>query len=696
MAEPTSTSALRARLIASATLCALALIVYAPLLLPDRAPYSPVSDILAEHLALKQVGYESWSKHHTWPLWREDQFAGAPALTNPQALFLHPLHIAFWFVSPLAALGPTLVLQFLTAALGCYVLARSLGASRFGAVFSGAAGLVSYKSILAAHAGWLAPLATLAVLPLWIAGLVRLCERSSSARAWQLCAISAVACGGGSPQLLYYAGLLCVPFLIASRRLPLCAACVALGAACHSYLWLTVLGDWPLLTRGQAGDYAYFLSGHGLDWADLGSLLSPQLSAASQEAWERSAYFGALPLALALWAGLSAPARSRQTYAAAALLISAALSLDSPVLRVLHAYFPLYASFRLPGRMLFVTSCLGIALAGCGFDRALAQLRARLPRAAAAIAAALVLMVIIEGMSHVQTYLSTAPASALLPDASHPARALERAPLAIAGRGALNYGWSKALERQLINGYDPYQYAHYRRYMALLQRGALNTTADNWIDVSSLARPDLLDELGVRHVLASQAIPLPQLRLRSSASAVRNFVFYEGMTQQPLYVHENTTARPFARFASAAIGVSSAREVEQRMLAEPLHGQAYLPEPVDSYTPDAHASVRIEHHAPGALLLSTESRMRQLLVISQSYHPGWRVRVDGRASQALQVNMALLGTWVESGQHTVELRFEPPYFKLGVTASGVALALLLSWLIWLVAARRVASGLFHR
>jgi hypothetical protein len=677
--EPTSTSALRARLIAGATLCALALVVYAPLLLPDRAPYSAYSDILAEHLALKQVGYESWSKHHSWPLWREDQLAGAPALTNPQALYLHPLHAAFWFVSPLAALGPTLVLQFLVAAFGCYLLARSLGASRFGAVFSGAASLVSYKSILAAHAGWLAPLATLAVLPLWIAGLVRLCERASSARAWQLAAISAVACGGGSPQLLYYAGLLCLPFLFWTRRLPLCGACVALGAACHSYLWLTVLGDWPLLTRGQAGDYVYFLSGNGLGLADFGSLVSPQLSAADQEPWERSAYFGVLPLALALWAALCAPARSRQTYAAAALAISAAVSLDSPVLRVLHAYFPLYASFRLPGRMLFVTSCLGIALAGCGFDRALAQLRARLPRAAAGVAAALVLAVIIEGMSYVQTYLPTTQASALLPDASHPARSLDPAPAAIAGRDTLNYGWSTALGLRLINGYDPYQYAHYRRYMTLLQRGAVSAEPDNWIDVASLARPDLLDELGVRHVLASQAIPLPQLRMRTVAPAVRNFVFYTGMTEQPLYVHENTTARAFVRFASAAVGVSSSQEVEQRMLAEPLHGQAFVPELFPPFTPDAQASVQIARHTPGALRLSTQSRTRQLLVIAQSYHPGWRVRIDGHAGRALQVNMTLLGTWVESGQHYVELRFEPPYFGIGVIASIIALALLLGW-----------------
>lgn len=47
--------------------------------------YSPHSDIIAEHLGTKTILYKALREGHGIPFWREDQFSGHPAFTNPQA-----------------------------------------------------------------------------------------------------------------------------------------------------------------------------------------------------------------------------------------------------------------------------------------------------------------------------------------------------------------------------------------------------------------------------------------------------------------------------------------------------------------------------------------------------------------------------------------------------------------------------------
>jgi hypothetical protein len=636
-----SMPALRAHLAAALLLIGLTGLVHAPLVSLARAPYSPFSDVLAEHLALKHVAHE----HGSFTLWRTDQFSGAPALTNPQALFLHPLHGAFWFLQPEAAVGPSFLLAFWLAALGCYALARTLGAGWLAGLFSGTAGLSALKLILAAHAGWLAPLATLATVPWLIAGLLRCAERPDATRTLQLAWISLLAFAGGSPQLLYYVGLLFVPFaaMRGGRAFGLSAGALAAGLLCNAYLWLPIASDWPWLGRTQAsGDYASFLSGHALGWNTLRSLLLPGLE--GPEPWEAEAYFGWLPLGLAVLGAARSPARSAHRYAAFACAASLVLSLDTPLTHAAYAALPGYASFRLPGRMLFLTTFLGVALAGAGLQRWLGA-HPRMRACALAGIAALCL----EGNLRSAASLTTVPVAELLPDPTHPLRGTRLRPrAAVVGRRTLNYGWSAALDLRLINGYDPYNYAHAKRLLGLIA-GDPAPRPSNWFDLKQIARPDLLDELAVRYLIASAPLSLPQLRLVSHHDGVRNFVFYRGMQSQPLYLYENLGARPYARFAGP---------------------------------PDPSARVQLERASPGSLALRAEVAQRALLVVAETFHPGWRVRIDGRSATPLQVNQALLGTWIEPGAHRVELRFVPLHFELGLGLSALGLASLLGLSGW--------------
>src|SRR4030042_4534025 len=80
-------------------------ISYGHLLYPCCIPYSPHSDIIAEHLGTKAVLYRSIQEGHGIPFWRNDQFSGYPAFTNPQSQYTYPFHGFFYFLRPENAVG---------------------------------------------------------------------------------------------------------------------------------------------------------------------------------------------------------------------------------------------------------------------------------------------------------------------------------------------------------------------------------------------------------------------------------------------------------------------------------------------------------------------------------------------------------------------------------------------------------------
>jgi len=95
------------------------------------------------------------------------------------------------------------------------------------------------------------------------------------------------------------------------------------------------------------------------------------------------------------------------------------------------------------------------------------------------------------------------------------------------------------------------------------------------------------------------------------------------------------------------------------------------------------ATVYHERLGYEAIYLQVASEKGGVLTIAESWYPHWRVYVDGRAEKALRVNWALLGVWLEPGEHRVEFRFERPgYVYLGYALSLLTVLALVLWWTW--------------
>jgi len=61
-----------------------------------------------------------------------------------------------------------------------------------------------------------------------------------------------------------------------------------------------------------------------------------------------------------------------------------------------------------------------------------------------------------------------------------------------------------------------------------------------------------------------------------------------------------------------------------------------------------------------------------VLILTDTFYPGWNAYVDGSKSPILRANYLFRAVTLSAGQHHVQFRYEPFSFWLGVVLTGVA------------------------
>ena len=96
-----------------------------------------------------------------------------------------------------------------------------------------------------------------------------------------------------------------------------------------------------------------------------------------------------------------------------------------------------------------------------------------------------------------------------------------------------------------------------------------------------------------------------------------------------------------------------------------------------SFTPyqgtKAFSDVRFEVYKPSFIEMEVDTTEPGLLVISNTYFPGWKVIVDGVEKKLIRTDYAFDGVFLEKGVHTVVLAYKPLSFLIGliVTITGI-------------------------
>lgn len=189
----------------------------------------------------------------------------------------------------------------------------------------------------------------------------------------------------------------------------------------------------------------------------------------------------------------------------------------------------------------------------------------------------------------------------------------------------------------------------------------------------------LLGIFNVKHLVSFRDLPEKDIRL------VRKFPQYFS------WLYEIKSVVPRAYWVTKFSVEKDSVKVLQRLSDtefDPL--QEVVLDSEVSLAPFAAASaeVDIQRYENSVVTIATAANAEGILVLADSFYPGWKAYVDGRETAILRANHFYRAVRLSSGKHHVEFRYEPRSFKIGVVISLATLFLILSISISVFVRRR--------
>ena len=97
------------------------------------------------------------------------------------------------------------------------------------------------------------------------------------------------------------------------------------------------------------------------------------------------------------------------------------------------------------------------------------------------------------------------------------------------------------------------------------------------------------------------------------------------------------------------------------------------PAPELQVCPAAKDAVLVTKYAPATIFISADMSCDGMVVLSDTYYPGWYASVDGQSAKIYEVDLALRGVPVPKGQHAVTFQYRPRsvLWGAGLTLAGM-------------------------
>jgi uncharacterized membrane protein YfhO len=174
----------------------------------------------------------------------------------------------------------------------------------------------------------------------------------------------------------------------------------------------------------------------------------------------------------------------------------------------------------------------------------------------------------------------------------------------------------------------------------------------------------LLGILNVKYVTSAQPLPLTLLGY---------------FPDYPAWLYEIESAVPRAYMAHKVIVESDPKKVmellstsEFRPLKEVILEKPAPVQEIENFRGEA----KISRYTSQSISIDTSLNGPGVLVLTESFYPGWEVRVDGEEAELRRANYFFRGVLVPAGKHHVEFRYAPYSFKLGLAVSLGTLGLI--------------------
>ncbi len=218
----------------------------------------------------------------------------------------------------------------------------------------------------------------------------------------------------------------------------------------------------------------------------------------------------------------------------------------------------------------------------------------------------------------------------------------------------------------------PYPDKRYFRFFRLINP---DQALGDWLAVPHLTprARKLLNLLNVRYVVdvpGSAAIEEPGLTADYSAGDA--------------VVYRDRRALPQAFVPAVVTHLASERAVLGRLSSSGFQPrrEALVEGPVRLGT--GSGTVRVQDAGATRVDLVVRLSRRSLVVLTNGFHPGWRVTVDGRSRVPVRVDSVLQGVVVERGTHSVRWSYRTPGLDTGIAVAALGIGAALAWAVLLL------------
>jgi hypothetical protein len=660
------------------------------------------------------------------PLWATEQHAISSPFTWPAMIF------PFW-----QSLEWSAALKLFAAAAGMFLLLRHLRRSTIAAILGGLAfGLSSPLVDWLGHphtGSWV-------LVPWVFLAIDRVIERGRWKDVLGLVAVSAACGAGGHPPSAVMVAYLALPWTVyrvvrapsntRGRRLGLIALGVVLGLLLLAVILLPTIefaAQAGPAERGGQGPLSTLYTFVAPDYwgrPDKGNLLGGPINYV-----ERTGYFGVVPLLLALLGCLTRPPRGPQLFFLILALASILAAIQSPASSVIHQ-LPLLRHVGLV-RFVIGAAFAGAALAAYGVD-AVVERHVRLRTVcllAAAVLLPLVLLASNRGLGDVAelgnvlvpesgaaTTTALATASVLrwaalgavccvLVGAS--LTTSRRTSILVAGLVvtaavdlvAYNIGFQSTVSPRLVDPPNVQSVAYARSHVGHSRIGGglalgpnvaqrfglrdariyrappLRRREDLWTALGGTgtdyalmtpAATRLADLFAVKYVFVSDAARAASAHFKP-VPGVDGLLRNVGAYPRAWVAYRWRTARD-ERTALAAVKASS------NLAAQPVIEDVSAPGPTAPRPPDTEVS--FVHDGARSISLHVHATTAGQLILADTFYPGWKAQVDGRAVPIHPANVAFRAVAIPRGAHRVTFSYEPDTLSMGIWLSlGAVLVL---------------------
>lgn len=110
--------------------------------------------------------------------------------------------------------------------------------------------------------------------------------------------------------------------------------------------------------------------------------------------------------------------------------------------------------------------------------------------------------------------------------------------------------------------------------------------------------------------------------------------------------------------------------------------EAPLPASFSSVTERTAWKANITSYRHNAIDLDVRTEHDGLLVLSETYYPGWKATVDGQETPIVRTNYCLRGLVVPHGTHTVQIWFSPSSFRTGASITLAAICFCVAGIVF--------------